>query len=218
MSQTGSITTKEFIFEMILSMKIIGLTFFSAIIFAHLSGCTSVKVSNVDPSLKISHVCIEKNPKVIVGDFLPVVQEGFTRHGITTEIYKENLPAYCKYHLTYTAFRKWGMANYMHHAELRLYKGNEKIGDAEYHLNGGGGLALNKWASVESKMDPVIDQLLAAYTPEAVDKYRSKVPEIKSTTRSQQQESLEILNAWHTDGLIDDDEYEREKRRILSEL
>lgn len=43
--------------------------------------------------------------------------------------------------------------------------------------NGKGGLALNKWASVKSKMDPVIDELLAGYTPETVAAYRKPTPD-----------------------------------------
>lgn len=181
-------------------------------------GCTSVKVKNVDPSIKLSHVCIEKNPKVIVAGFLAVVQDGFARHGITTEVYDEEEPSYCDYRLTYTAFKKWDIATYMHHSELRLYDKDLQIGYAEYHLNGGGGLALNKWASVESKMNPVIDELLAAYTPEIVDRYRTSIPTEKSDTPSDKKEALEILKEWYADGLIDKKEYTNEKARILNEL
>jgi hypothetical protein len=36
-----------------------------------------------------------------------------------------------------------------------------QIGFAEYHLNGKGGYDFGKWRGTKSKMDPVIDQLLA---------------------------------------------------------
>ena len=52
------------------------------------------------------------------------------------------------------------MATYLHHAELRLEKNGNKIGYAEYHLNGKGGLSLTKWQSTKTKMDPIVDQLL----------------------------------------------------------
>lgn len=184
-----------------------------------LLGCTNVKIKNIDPSLKLSHVCIEDNPKVIVGQFIPVVQNGFTRHGLTTEVYEGRPPVHCQHRLTYTALKKWDIGMYMHHAELHLYEGRNPIGSAIYHLNGGGGLALNKWASVKSKMDPVIDELLSGYTPEVVDSYRSEYIEAGADeVVNDRKETLEILKEWHEDGLIDGDEYEREKQRILSEL
>ncbi|MFT3763847.1 MAG: hypothetical protein QM761_14800 [Pseudoxanthomonas sp.] len=37
------------------------------------------------------------------------------------------------------------------------------MASAEYRLRGKGGLSLTKWASVKSKMDPVIDELLASH-------------------------------------------------------
>ena len=89
---------------------------------------------------------------------------------------------------------------------------------ASYHLNGGGGLALNKWASVKSKMDPVLDELLAAYTPEYVDTYRKDTDVSPSLMKNDNQEKLETLKNWFEDGLIDEEEYEGEKRRILNSV
>ncbi len=184
-----------------------------------LIGCTNVKVKDIDPSVKLSHVCIEDNPKVIVGQFIPVLQNGFTRHGITTEIYSEQPPAHCQYRLTYTALKMWDIGMYMHHAELHLFHGRKEIGSAVYHLNGGGGLSLAKWASVESKMDPVIDELLAGYTPELVDSYRDEAPvAAPEETPADHRESLEILKEWYQDGLIGKEEYDREKAHILDQL
>ena len=60
-----------------------------------LSACTSIKVQEVDPIHQVSHVCIQENPKAIVGDFLSVVRKGFERHGITTEVYHDSKPSYC---------------------------------------------------------------------------------------------------------------------------
>jgi hypothetical protein len=183
-----------------------------------LAGCTSVDVKEVPSSAKLSHVCIENNPKVIVVDFLPVVRDGFARHGITTEVYKDTPPEYCEYRLTYTAFKTWDIATYLHHAELRLYQEHNQIGFAEYHLTGGGGLSLTKWASVESKMNPVIDELLAAYTPAYVDSYRDSSESSESKHNDDDTEKLEILKDWYEDGLIEKEEYESEKNRIIRSL
>ena len=138
--------------------------FATIMIFA--SGCTNISVKPVDNTLNINHVCIRDcSDKCFEGRMLNIIQDGFQRHGITTEIYKEKLPSECEYHLTYYCEVTWDMAMYLHHAELRLYHGNSQIGYAEYHLTGKGGLALNKWASAKSKIDPVIDELLSGFQP-----------------------------------------------------
>ena len=54
---------------------------FIGIAFLLLTGCTSINVQKLESSEKVSHVCIEENPKVIVHDFLPVVQKGFEQIG-----------------------------------------------------------------------------------------------------------------------------------------
>jgi hypothetical protein len=128
-----------------------------------LVSCTSVKVTPLDKSYKLSHVCIENNKEVIVKDFLGVVENGFQDRSISTEVYSGEIPKHCKYVLKYTALQSWDMALYLSHAELSLFKDSSRIAYAEYHLRGKGGFSLVKWASVESKMKPVINKLLAQY-------------------------------------------------------
>ncbi len=136
----------------------------SLIFIFNLSGCSTKIVEPIDKKYELSHVCIEDNPKVIVTDFIPVVEDTFQSHGISTEVYYRNsIPADCSITMTYTALRRWDLSPYLSHAELRLYKKKKKIGYAEYHLTGGGGLDLSKWASVKSKMTPVIEDLLRQY-------------------------------------------------------
>ena len=132
----------------------------SALIIFIFTGCTSISVRPIDSGINITNVCIEENPKVIVGEFLTVVRNGFDRHGIDTKVVATPAPKECEYVLTYTALKGWDIAPYMHHAELRLERNGQFIGSAEYHLTGKGGLDLTKWDSTKSKMDPVIDELL----------------------------------------------------------
>lgn len=195
-----------------------------ALIASFIASCTSIKVQELDPEHEISHVCIQKNPKVIVGDFLPVVQRGFMKHGITTEVFDDEMPFYCDYYLTYTALKTWDIGMYMHHAELSLFKNHKMLGYAEYHLNGKGGLALNKWASVESKMMPVIDKLLVGYTPEKVKLFKSKQKHVKSNEVNNQppgnnttEEELKKLRKWFEEGLISKEEYKAEKEKLLNQ-
>jgi len=141
---------------------IIKLSFLILPIF--LIGCSSMKVEPISSKYKMSHVCIENNPRVIVGGFVKVIKDRFDYHGIDTERYTPPKPKHCTFKLTYTALRSWDFTPYLSHAEMRLYKQNERIGYAEYHLIGKGGFDLSKWKSVKSKMTPVIDKLLEEYS------------------------------------------------------
>ena len=136
----------------------------SSVLALSLTACTSVQVKPLDSSLVVSKVCIEENEKVIVPQFLEIVRSGFDRHGIASEVFPSKPPASCGVVLTYTALRKWDFVPFLSHAELWLRDQNGKqVGYAEYHLTGGGGFDFSKWASTESKMNPVIDQLLSGY-------------------------------------------------------
>jgi hypothetical protein len=109
-------------------------------------------------------VCIQENPKVQVSDFVTVVRDGLNRHNIASEVFSGQMPASCEYVLTYTALRAWDFTPYLRHAEIRIEKAGRQVAYGEYHLKGKGGLALNKWASTRTKLDPVIDRLLGSTT------------------------------------------------------
>ncbi len=132
---------------------------------AILAGCTSVAVKPVNRERhQVQHVCIQENPRVIVAGFLESVELGLQRHRLTSERYVgDKPPEHCAYTLSYVARQNWDMAVYLWQAEVELRNGAEIVGTAEYHLRSKGGLALNKWASVETKMAPVMDQLLASF-------------------------------------------------------
>jgi hypothetical protein len=131
-----------------------------------LTACTTVNVRKVDATAHpIKLVCIEENPKVLVSDLLVVLDDGFQRHGIKTLVYKDKIPDRCEYTLWYTATRGWDFTPFLNYVELRLRRGDESVAAATYKH--GGGLALNKWASTEEKLTPVINELLAGFSSKA---------------------------------------------------
>ncbi|MFH0985032.1 MAG: Sbal_3080 family lipoprotein [Candidatus Omnitrophota bacterium] len=136
------------------------------VLMSVISGCTSIKVRPVDATPRLQHVCIEKNPKVTLTDFVRVVEAGFNRHGISTEVYSGTKPDKCEYTLTYTALRSWDFAPYLSVAELNLFRNGLTVASAEYHLRLKGGFSLMKWQGTKTKMDPVIDELLKNYKGE----------------------------------------------------
>ena len=136
--------------------------FAAIMLLLSLSACTSVSVQKVDASKHpLNLVCIEENPKVAVSDLIFVLEEGFRRYNINTTVYRDKAPDRCEYTLWYTAFRGWDFAPFLRHAELRLRHGDYTIASATYKHSGG--FALNKWASTEEKLTPVIDELLGGF-------------------------------------------------------
>ena len=125
------------------------------------SACTSVQVNAVAEQQvnAIQQICIVNNPKVLVTDFVPVVQKRLQHHGIVSRVVEGSEASACAYQLHYSAKRSWDFTPYMSWAELKLYQNELLIANAEYKLVGKGGLSLTKWQSVETKMTPVIDQL-----------------------------------------------------------
>jgi hypothetical protein len=125
------------------------------------AGCTVVSVTPLDPRAGVDQVCIQENPQVLVTDFVPVVEAGFARHGIETELFSGPKPEHCQYVLIYSALKSWDFVTYLSKAELRLERRGTQIAYAEYRLRGAGGVAPIKFAGTKAKMDPVIDELLA---------------------------------------------------------
>ena len=188
------------------------------------SACTSVDVRPVDPSLNVQHVCIQENRKVTLDGFIPMLEEGFARHGISTQVIPDHRT--CEYTLTYTALRSWDITVYLSHAELHLLHHGQEIATAEFHLNGKGGFAFTKFKGTRTKMDPVIDQLLAGYDLDPGDRIyngMTVVENVESTDAASGETivsrdiyaELRQLDELRKQGIITDEEFEQEKRELL---
>ena len=178
-----------------------------------LTACTSITVQPVDPALNVQHVCIQENTAVIIDDFVEYLQDDFARYGITTEVIGNQRPRHCEYVLSYTARRSWDMTPYMSTADLTLTRNGQRIANANYYLKGKGGFALSKYASTESKLDNVVDQLLANYDENPVEAVE---PETSDSVFSANVEAeLAQLNALRERGVITDAQYEDEKEQLL---
>jgi len=126
------------------------------------AACTSVEVSPVPhQGYPMAAICIERNPDVVVEDLLPVLEQGFARHGIATRVVEAPVPADCDYTLWYSARRRWDFKPVLGYAELRVRYHGETIGTATWLARPS--LSPFKWTSTESKIGPVIDELLAQF-------------------------------------------------------
>lgn len=124
-----------------------------------ISGCTAVTVQPLASAP--ANMCIEKNPKVQVNDFVSVMQSSFKQYGFNTRVVEKSTPVECPYLVTYSARRSWDLATYLSQAEVHvLNEQRREVASAHYHLRGKGGLSLMKWQGTQSKIRPVMDQLL----------------------------------------------------------
>lgn len=126
--------------------------------------CTTVDVSPVPArGYPMAAICIERNPDVVVEDFLQVVEQGFARHGIAAHVVAAPVPTDCDYTLWYSARRRWDIRPVLGYAELRVRYRGETIGKATYVARPS--LSPFKWRSTESKIGPLLDALLAEFPP-----------------------------------------------------
>jgi len=129
-----------------------------------IGACTVVTVKPVNRTASdMNLVCIEVNEAVKPGGFLPMLEKSFNDHGIETERYEGRPLSDCEYTVSYVAHWHWDIAVYLTDAEVTVRHGGNEIGHAVYHLRANGGLDMGKWASAESKMIPVLNDMLKAF-------------------------------------------------------
>ncbi|MCB9877722.1 MAG: hypothetical protein H6835_08995 [Planctomycetes bacterium] len=126
-----------------------------------LQACTSITVTPLPPG--VQEVLIVDNSAVTVEDFVEVMRGAFEDRGIRTRLVREEPASTQVATVSYTALKTWYLSSYLCDAEVTVRRGGGRIAKANYHLIGKGGLALNKWSSVKTKMTPVYDQLLVNY-------------------------------------------------------
>ncbi len=130
-----------------------------------LAGCTSTDVRPLQYDANLKEIKLLDNPKVIVDDFVPVMELIFSQRGIALK----RVPQFTQldaneYGIRYSARRSWDFTTYLSDAYVNVYKGNLLIAYGKYHLTGGAwSLSLLKWQGVETKMKPVFDELLKNY-------------------------------------------------------
>ncbi len=127
-----------------------------------LAGCAgTVDVQPVAAGTPLKLVYIQRNPAAdeIAPDLESAIENGFQRHGVGTKIIAGEPPNGSGYLLTYAATGGWDLKPFTKTAELRLKQGVKQVGYARY--DSAGGFSTTKFSSARSKMNPLLDQLLA---------------------------------------------------------
>ena len=125
-------------------------------------GCQSydVRPLKYDPEMK--SVTVVLNPKVIVRDFLNVMEDEFGVRGIPVMIANaSHVAKEGEYVVTYDARQSWDFTTYLSDANVRVVKNNLLLGRGHYHHRGGSmSLSLWKWQGTQAKMAPLYGKLL----------------------------------------------------------
>ncbi|MGE0174592.1 MAG: Sbal_3080 family lipoprotein [Oligoflexales bacterium] len=132
--------------------------FLLSLILASLAACTTIDVKELNKgSHKISEICIEMNEKVIVTDFLPVIEKALALREIKSRVYKGEIPQDCEYTLHYVALRKWDLSPFLSEADIRIHRKGELIASGHYEIDNG--LNFDKYEGTETKMTPVFQKI-----------------------------------------------------------
>jgi len=84
-------------------------------------------------------------------------------------------------------------------------------------IAGKGGLSLTKWGDTKSKIDPVIDKLLAGYEVDPNGRTPVVPPRANPDDEMSQYDDLFRLNELRERGALTQEEFDAEKAKILSE-
>jgi hypothetical protein len=113
----------------------------------------------------LHHVCIEVNPSVSVGDFVPSLQMALDRRGIRSDVYNPGTsPAGCEARLVYNAAIDYGRRSfsdesiqYLSIIDLTLIQNGRILVTARYQT---GGLNTDRFSSASTKLTGLIDKMV----------------------------------------------------------
>ena len=128
------------------------------------AGCESMDVKPLPYDGNIGVVKIIDNPKVLVGDFVGVMETCFSEHGIRTRQVDEfYTPRANEYWLKYTALQSFDFVTYLSVADVWIYRNGELMAKGHWQLDWNGGITLSKFDGTETKMRPFFAELLKNY-------------------------------------------------------
>ena len=132
-------------------------------------GCNTydVRALNYDPEMK--QVTVIQNPKVLVADFVNVLEDAFADRGIKVKYGPSNYSAAPgEYTVDYSARQSWDFTTYLSDANVNVRKDNALLGRGHYHHIGGScSYSLFKWQGTKKKMTPLYDELFKNYDSKA---------------------------------------------------
>jgi hypothetical protein len=122
---------------------------------------TTQTVSRIDRSKHpILRVCIQENWSVTVPDVPDVFVRGLKQRGIEATLFRGVQPEGCEYVLSYVGSLGTDIKPYLRSMIVTISRNGAVVGRASHAT---AEFALSKWGTVESKVNPLLDELLADF-------------------------------------------------------
>jgi len=173
-------------------------------------------------------ICIVKNKKVVIKDFLIILIEGISRNGFKTITYDATPSDKCRYILKYAAYQKWDGVNFLSKADIQVFTNHSLVGSISYALPkgifGGGGLNFKKWGSTRKKMDPLIDTLFENFkdigvtSNQTYDTQEKNINETALQIKTDPTIKLRQVKKLFDDGVISKVDFEAKKQELLKQI
>jgi hypothetical protein len=127
-------------------------------------GCSSYDVKALPYDSSLTSVVLVENPKVIVRDFVDVLQDEFNARSIKVIRKPGNYVAKSdEYVVRYNALQSWDISLYLSYATIRVEKDNMTKAKGIYKA---GSFDLAKWRGTQWKMSNLYGELLKNYQEE----------------------------------------------------
>lgn len=102
-------------------------------------------------------MCIKENPKVLVLDFIDVVEDELVQRNLKSLLYSNTKPSGCEFTLEYTALRSWDLKPFMTMARIKIKKDDLIVGSVRFDQ--ASGLGFSKFEPTVVKLRPVFKEL-----------------------------------------------------------
>jgi hypothetical protein len=208
--------------QTLLFKKLVGIA--SCVLMLTLIGCSSgPPIEPVPATERINHICIQKNPRVMVEDFTIVMQEGFMKRGITSTVIVGDAPKACVYMATYTALRSWDLKMYLAEARIDIYRMGQPIAAAPWRLTGRSRRYPYRLADTRTKIGPVMEALLVNVPRPDPEAQKALIAGSNASMPSDSLPSdlarkLSELKDAYDAQLISREEYEAKRKALIDQL
>ncbi len=185
-----------------------------------ISGCSITQTVDPVRDLSTNEVCIIENPPVRKG-FLPELKSALQSKNARVRVLGSDATiASCPVVVTYIARWKWDLAMYLSYVEIKVFRNSAAVGTALYDATKGGG-RMDKFIDAEPKIRELVNELFPSNFP--VGSGDGKVINRETAVSESSRENTDLydelkkLDELRKDGLLTDDEFESEKKKLLEQ-
>ncbi|MCH8477877.1 MAG: Sbal_3080 family lipoprotein [Wenzhouxiangella sp.] len=144
-------------------MKLVHAAFRTALLMALLALATGCSISRhvvpVESATQIEKIHVLHNDRVHMEGLNDALVEIFQSLGFDAELFEGDRPPGALHTFTFTANWAWDMAMYLTYFRGTLLEDGRIIGEVEYDARSGGS-NMSKFGSTESKIQPLIAEML----------------------------------------------------------